>query len=223
MRVVIADDSVLLREGLAALLQDHGFDVVARVGEPKALLAVIAEHEPDVAIVDIRMPPTLSDEGLQAAAAIRADSSRTGVLLLSQQIETGDALAVVASQGGFGYLLKDRVLDVEDFIDAIRRVATGGSALDPAIVHSLVADRSRRTSALEVLTGRELDVLSAMAEGKTNTGIARQLWVTERTVETHIRSIFMKLDLVESDSHHRRVLAVLRYIEDTPGDDDGAG
>lgn len=213
MRVVIADDTVLLREGLAALLEDHGLDVVARVGDPDRLLAVVAEHEPDLAIVDIRMPPTFTDEGLQAAASIRASHPATGVLLLSQHIETGEPLKLVISAGGYGYLLKDRVLDVDDFLDAIRRVTAGGSALDPEVVHALVSQRDQPGSALGSLTARELNVLGLMAEGRTNAGIARQLWIAERTVEAHIRSILTKLELPESDSHHRRVLAVLRYIE----------
>lgn len=215
MRLVIADDTVLLREGLAALLEDHGLEVVARVGDSERLLIAVAEHQPHLAIVDIRMPPSYTDEGLQAAATIRGNFPATGVLLLSQHIETGDVLSVVTSGGGFGYLLKDRVLDVDDFLDAIRRVATGGSALDPEVVRALVANRNHRTSALDKLTDRELDVLGLMAEGRTNSGIARQLWVNERTVETHVRSILMKLELPDSDSHHRRVLAVLRYIEHT--------
>lgn len=215
MRVVIADDTVLLREGLGALLEDNGLDVVARVGDPERLLIAVAEHQPHLAIVDIRMPPSYTDEGLQAAASIREHHPATGVLLLSQHIETGEALTIVTSGGGFGYLLKDRVLDVDDFLDALRRVATGGSALDPEIVHALVANTNPKTSALDALTARELDVLGLMAQGRTNSGIARQLWVNERTVETHIRAILLKLDLPDSDSHHRRVLAVLRYIEAT--------
>lgn len=216
MRVVVADDTVLLREGLSALLEDHGVEVCARVGDAERLLAVVAEHEPDVAIVDIRMPPTFSDEGLKAAATIRQSRPNTGVLLLSQHVETGEALAVVTSGGGFGYLLKDRVLDVADFLEAVRRVAAGGSALDPEVVHALVTSRTRQPSALDGLTAREVEVLRLMAEGRTNSGIARQLWVAERTVEAHVRSILTKLDLPESDSHHRRVLAVLRYIDSIP-------
>ena len=217
MRIVVADDAVLLREGLAALLEDHGLDVVARVGDPESLLAVVAEHEPHLAIVDIRMPPTFTDEGLLAAVEIRRRNPTTAVLLLSQHVETGDALAIVTSGGGFGYLLKDRVLEVDDFLDAVRRVAAGGSALDPDIVQALVASRHPRPTALDALTTRELEVLELMAEGRTNAGIARNLWVAERTVEAHVRSILMKLDLPESDSHHRRVLAVLHYINGISG------
>lgn len=213
MRVVVADDAVLLREGLAALLEDHGLDVAARVGNPDALLAAVAEHEPHLAIIDIRMPPTFTDEGLLAAVEIRKRHPATAVLVLSQHVEIGDALAIVASGGGFGYLLKDRVLDVDDFLDAVRRVATGGSALDPEIVQALVASRRPRAPALDALSARELEVLGLMAEGQTNAGIASRLWVAERTVEAHVRAILMKLDLPESDSHHRRVLAVLRYFE----------
>ncbi|HEX4863720.1 MAG TPA: response regulator transcription factor, partial [Acidimicrobiales bacterium] len=184
------------------------------------LLAVVAEYEPHLAIVDIRMPPTFTDEGLLAAVEIRKKNPATAVLLLSQHVETGDALAIVTSGRGFGYLLKDRVLEVDDFLDAVRRVAGGGTALDPEIVQALVTSRSQRAAALDALTVRELEVLRLMAEGRTNAGIARHLWVADRTVEAHVRSILMKLDLPESDSHHRRVLAVLRYIENisTPGD-----
>lgn len=207
---------MLVREGLAALLEDHGVEVVARVGDPDTLIAVVSEHEPDVAIVDIRMPPTFTDEGLRAAAHLRARHPRLGILLLSQHIEVGDALGLVTSGEGFGYLLKERVLDVDDFLDALRRVARGGTALDPEVVSALVQRGAPRQAPLDALSGREREVLALMAEGRSNAGIARHLWVAERTVEAHVRSILMKLDLPDTDSHHRRVLAVLHYIEGLP-------
>lgn len=211
MRIVIAEDAVLLREGLAALLEDYGHLVVARVADADALLAVVGEHEPDVAIVDVRMPPNYRDEGIVAARTIRDKHPSTGVLVLSQHIETDNAVELVTSASGFGYLLKDRVLDVDDFLDAIRRIGTGGTALDPEVVASLVAYQSGRDP-LDTLTGREVEVLSLMAEGRTNNGIARRLWMNERTVESHVRAILTKLTLPASRDDHRRVLAVLAYL-----------
>lgn len=211
MRVVIAEDTVLLREGLAGLLEDAGHEVVARVGDAEALLAVVAEHEPELAVVDVRMPPNYDDEGMRAAAAIRESHKGTAVLVLSQHVETRHALALVSAGGGFGYLLKDRVLDVDDFLDAARRVCEGGSALDPEVVATLVAP-TRDEHALADLTPREREVLGLMAEGRTNAAIAKQLWLTERTVETHVRSILGKLGLPISEDDHRRVLAVLAYL-----------
>ncbi|MBA3245536.1 MAG: response regulator transcription factor [Actinobacteria bacterium] len=210
MRIVIAEDTVLLREGLAGLLEDAGHEVVARVGDAEALLAVVAEHEPDLAVVDVRMPPDYSDEGMRAAAEIRRGHPGTAVLVLSQHVETRHALELVASGGGFGYLLKHRVLDVDDFLDAARRVSEGGSALDPAVVATLVSPRQE--DALGELTPREQEVLGLMAEGRTNSAIAKRLWLTERTVETHVRSILGKLGLPISGDDHRRVLAVLTYL-----------
>jgi DNA-binding NarL/FixJ family response regulator len=213
MRIVIAEDAVLVREGIAALLEDNGHEVVARVGDPEALLAVVGEYEPDLAIVDVRMPPTYRDEGIIAAGTIRHRHPSTGVLVLSQHIETHNALELVAGGSGFGYLLKDRVLDVDDFLDAIRRIAAGGSALDPEVIASLVAaNHHGNRGPLEALTRREVEVLSLMAEGRTNTGIARRLWLNERTVETHIRTILSKLNLPTGHDNHRRVLAVLEYL-----------
>jgi DNA-binding NarL/FixJ family response regulator len=211
MRVVIAEDTVLLREGLAGLLEDDGHDVVGRAGDAEALLALVAEHEPDLAIVDVRMPPDYDDEGTQAAAMIRRTHPATAVLVLSQHIETRHVVELVAAGGGFGYLLKDRVLDVDDFLEAARRVSDGGSALDPQVVARLLSTQGAADPLAE-LSPREREVLSLMAEGRTNAGIAKRLWLTEKTVETHVRSILMKLGLSVSADDHRRVMAVLAYL-----------
>lgn len=213
MRMVIAEDTVLLREGLAGLLQDAGHEVVARVGDADALLAVVAEHEPDLAIVDVRMPPNYEDEGMVAAATIRRAYPGTAVLVLSQHIETRHALDLVNS-GAFGYLLKDRVLDVDEFLDAARRVANGGSALDTEVVATLMTASRARKMPLARLSERELQVLGLMAEGRNNAGIAGRLWLSEKTVETHVRSILNKLELPAGGDDHRRVLAVLAYLHD---------
>jgi DNA-binding NarL/FixJ family response regulator len=210
VRVVIAEDQVLLREGLARLFTDAGEEVVARVGDAEALLQAVDSTRPDLAVIDVRMPPTWTDEGTRAASAIRERAPDVGVLVLSQHVEGRHAVALV-SQGGFGYLLKDRVLGVDDFLDAARRVARGGSALDPAVVGSLVGS-PEHADALAELTAREREVLGLMAEGLTNTGIAARLWLTERTVESHVRNVMMKLGLPTSDQDHRRVLAVLAYL-----------
>jgi DNA-binding NarL/FixJ family response regulator len=209
---VIAEDTVLLREGLAGLLEDAGHEVPARVGDAESLLAVVAEHEPQLAIVDVRMPPTYQDEGMRAAVEIRERHPRTAVLVLSQHVEGAHAVELVGSGGGFGYLLKDRVLDVDAFLDAADRVAAGGSALDPEVVRQLLSPPSG--TPLETLTPRELEVLGLMAEGLTNAAIAARLWLTERTVETHVSSILAKLGLSGVDGH-RRVLAVLAYLRST--------
>jgi DNA-binding NarL/FixJ family response regulator len=211
MRVVIAEDTVLLREGLAGLLEDAGHEVVGRAGDADALLTLVGEHEPDLAVVDVRMPPNFDDEGTRAAALIRRSHPATGVLVLSQHIETRHIVELVTDGGGFGYLLKDRVLDVDDFLDAARRVADGGSALDPQIVATLIGAPGP-VSALNELTAREKEVLELMAEGRTNSGIAKRLWLTEKTVESHVRSILMKLGLPTNNDDHRRVLAVLAYL-----------
>jgi DNA-binding NarL/FixJ family response regulator len=208
---VIAEDTVLVREGLAGLLEDAGHTVLARVGDAESLLAVVAEHEPELAIVDVRMPPTYEDEGMKAAVEIRRSHPRTAVLVLSQHVESRHAVDLVGSGGGFGYLLKDRVLEVDDFLDAAQRVKDGGSALDPEVVSQLLAP-PREDDALAALTPREREVLGLMAEGQTNAGIARQLWLTEKTVETHVSSILAKLGLSHSADGHRRVLAVLAYL-----------
>ncbi len=210
MRVVIGEDSALFREGVAALLTSSGYEVLGTAGDATTLVELVDATVPDLAVIDIRMPPDRTDDGARAAALIRARHPGLPVLLLSAHVETRHSLALVA-QGAFGYLLKDRVLDVEDFLATIERVAAGGSALDPEVVGRLVAARSE--SALAALTPRELEVLRLMAEGRTNLGISRRLWLTERTVETHVSSILAKLDLVPDDDGHRRVLAVLAYLE----------
>jgi DNA-binding NarL/FixJ family response regulator len=213
MRIVIAEDTVLLREGLAGLLEDAGHQVLAKVGDASALLAVVAEHEPALALIDVRMPPTYQDEGILAAATIRHRHPNTAVLVLSQHVETRNAVDLVTSGGGFGYLLKDRILDVDDFLDAVRRVAAGGSALDPEVVASLLHDRPANTDPLSALSPREREVLGLMAEGRNNSAIARRLWLTSKTVETHVRAILTKLNLPASDDDHRRVMAVLAYLK----------
>jgi DNA-binding NarL/FixJ family response regulator len=212
MRVVVADDSVLLREGVVRLLTENGFDVVGQAGDAEDLIRKVRAHKPDVAVVDIRMPPTNTDDGLRAALEIRAELPETGVLVLSQYVEEGYALDLVGeSAGGVGYLLKDRVADVERFVDSVRRVADGGSALDPEVVSQLVG-RARRDDPLEQLTPREREVLTLMAEGRSNNAIAEQMVVTERAVEKHVTSIFGKLELAPAPEDHRRVLAVLAFL-----------
>jgi DNA-binding NarL/FixJ family response regulator len=212
MRVVLADDSILLREGVARILIDAGFDVVGQAGTADELLLKVRSYKPEVAIVDIRMPPTHTDEGLQAAREIRAKHPQTGVLVLSQYIEPGYAMELLSeSAEGVGYLLKDRVSDVAEFTAAVRRVAEGGSALDPTVVSQLVG-RRRRDDPLADLTPREREVLSLMAEGRSNQGIAEALVVTERAVEKHVTSIFGKLRLPAAVEDHRRVLAVLTFL-----------
>jgi len=211
MRIVIAEDTVLLREGLAGLLEDAGHEVVGKAGDAETLLTLVAEHEPELAVVDVRMPPGYDDEGTRAAATIRTTHPETAVLVLSQHIETRHIVELVTAGGGFGYLLKDRVLDVDDFLDAARRVADGGSALDPQIVATLIG-APRPVSALNELSPREREVLGLMAEGRTNAGIAKRLWLTEKTVEAHVRAILMKLGLPMNNDDHRRVLAVLAFL-----------
>jgi DNA-binding NarL/FixJ family response regulator len=211
VRIVIAEDSVLLRDGLAGLLEDDGHEVVARVGDGEALIAAVGEHEPDIAIADVRMPPGYSDEGMRAATEIRSRFSGTAVLMLSQHVETRHALELIRSGGGFGYLLKDRVLDTDDFLETVRRVASGGSALDPEVVATLIP-APVTADPLADLTPREHEVLGLIAEGRTNAGIATRLWLTEKTVETHVRAILGKLGLPVSTDDNRRVLAVLAYL-----------
>jgi DNA-binding NarL/FixJ family response regulator len=212
MRVVLADDSMLLREGLARLLEEAGFEVVAQSGAADDLLRHVAMHKPDVAIVDIRMPPTHTDEGLRAAQTIREKHAGVGVLVLSAHVEPGYAMELLADNAeGVGYLLKDRVSDLDEFAAALRRVGEGGSALDPTVVSELVG-RRRREDPLEELTPREREVLGLMAEGRSNAAIAAAMFVTERAVEKHVTSIFQKLRLPASEEDHRRVLAVLQYL-----------
>ena len=212
MRVVLAEDSILLREGVARLLEDAGFDVVAQSGTADDLLRHVSMHKPDVAIVDIRMPPTQTDEGLRAAQEIRERFQDCGVLVLSQYVEPGYAMELLGQNAeGVGYLLKDRVADVDEFAAAVRRVGEGGSALDPAVVSELVG-RRRRDDPLEHLTPREREVLELMAEGKSNQAIADKLVITLRAVEKHVTSIFSKLRLSATDQDHRRVLAVLTFL-----------
>ncbi len=212
--VALADDTVLLREGIARLLTDSGFEVVSQAGDADDLLRHVAMHKPDVAVVDIRMPPTHTDEGLQAAREIRERFPDTGVLVLSQYVEPGYALDLLSeSAEGVGYLLKDRVSDIDQFASAVRRVSEGGSALDPAVVSELVG-RSRHDDPLDELTPREREVLELMAEGRSNQAIADRMFVTLRAVEKHVTSIFSKLDLPASTDDHRRVLAVLLFLRD---------
>src|ERR1700722_14345546 len=217
MRIVIAEDSAVMRAGLAEILTDSDHEVVAAVGNAEDLLAAVDEHRPDTAVVDVRMPPGYTDEGLRAAIAIRRDHPTTGVLVFSQYIETrytADLLGAASGGGaaGVGYLLKDRVADVEEFVEALSRVAAGGTALDPEVVTQLLG-ASRRTDGLGTLTARERDVLALMAEGRSNAAIAGILVVSEKSVEKHVGNIFSKLGLPPSDADHRRVLAVLRYLE----------
>ena len=213
MRVVIAEDSVLLREGLDRLLAEAGFDVVAATGDAEAALRAVAEHVPDVVVLDVRMPPTHTDEGLRAALVVRQRWPEVAVLVLSQYVEERYASELLGQDTtGVGYLLKDRVADVEEFVAALRQVAAGGTVLDPEVVAQLLA-RNRRRRPLDVLTPRECEVMTLMAEGRTNAGIAAALVVGEGAVEKHISSIFAKLGLAPADTDHRRVLAVLRYLE----------
>ncbi|MGW4044046.1 response regulator [Streptomyces sp. NPDC004721] len=210
MRVVIGEDSALFREGLARLLADSGYEVVAKAQDAPELVSAVTATRPDLAIIDIRMPPDLTDDGVRAARRIRDTHPEIGIVLLSQHVETRHSVDLV-SRGRFGYLLKDRVFDVDDFLDALRRVAAGGSALDPEVVSRLIGAH-RTADPLESLTVREREVLALMAEGRTNVGIARRLWLTNRTVETHVSSILTKLGLAHSVEDHRRVLAVLLYL-----------
>jgi DNA-binding NarL/FixJ family response regulator len=210
--VVLAEDDVLLREGMASLLESHGFDVAGQAGDRDALLALVREHRPELAIVDIRMPPTHTTEGLDAARVIKSSFPDTGVLVLSAHVEVEEATALLAGVSGVGYLLKSRVTDVAEFIDALQRVASGGSVVDPALVQELFA-RKQRVDPLSDLSSRELEVLALMAEGRSNAGIAKQLWLAEGTVEKHVKSILGKLGIHATADDHRRVLAVVAYLE----------
>ena len=213
VRVVVADDSVLLREGIVRFLEESGFEVAGQAGDADDLLRKVGAHKPDVAVVDVRMPPTHTDEGLRAAHRIRNEHPDTAVLVLSAYVDEANALELLSeSTQSTGYLLKDRIADVETFTDAVKRVAGGGSALDPEVV-ALLLGRRRREDPLAGLTPREREVLGLMAEGRSNAAIAEQLVVTERAVEKHVTSIFTKLDLTPAAEDHRRVLAVLRYLQ----------
>jgi len=210
--VALADDDVLLREGLASLLERSGFDVVGQGGDAFELLALVRQHRPELAIVDIRMPPNHATEGLEAARVIREEVPETAILVLSAHVEVEHAMDLLGSGERTGYLLKSRVTDVDDFVETLERIVKGGSVVDPALVQELVAAR-RVNDPLEDLSPREREVLALMAEGRSNAGIARQLWVTEGTVEKHVHSILMKLRLPETADDHRRVLAVVTYLD----------
>jgi len=212
VRVVLADDDVLLREGLASLLDRSGYLVVGQAGTATELLEHVERHEPELAIIDIRMPPTQSTEGLDAARSIRGDHPQVAILVLSAHVEVEHAMDLLASGERSGYLLKSRVTDIDQFLEALDRIVRGGSVVDPAVVLELVAAR-RVHDPLEELSPREREVLSLMAEGRSNTGIASALWVAEGTVEKHVRSILAKLRLPEAETDHRRVLAVLTYLD----------
>jgi DNA-binding NarL/FixJ family response regulator len=211
-RVVVADDDVLLREGLGSLLTNAGFDLVGQCGDPAQLLALVREHQPDLVIVDIRMPPTRTTEGLDAARVIREELPETAILVLSAHVEVEQATELLASGQRSGYLLKDRVSDVDDFLATLDRIVKGAAVVDPALVQELLAAR-RVKDPLQALSLREREVLALMAEGRSNAGIAHQLWVTEGTVEKHVRSILMKLRIPEASDDHRRVLAVLTFLD----------
>ena len=212
LRVALAEDDILLREGLASVLERHGFEVVGQAAGAPQLLAMVRQDSPDLVIVDIRMPPTNTNEGLEAAGLIRQEFPEIGILVLSAHAEMEHAMELLATGRGIGYLLKSRVVDMSDFVETLQRIAKGGSVVDPALVQELVSAR-RRNDPLAALSGREREVLGLMAEGRSNAGIARQLWVTEGTVEKHVRSILAKLSLPETDDDHRRVLAVIRFLE----------
>ena len=211
-RVALADDDVLLREGLASLLERAGLDVVGQCGDASELIALVREHRPDLAIVDIRMPPNHATEGLEAARVIREEAPETAILVLSAHVEVEHAMDLLGSGGRSGYLLKSRVTDVDEFVETLDRIVKGASVIDPALVQELVAAR-RVNDPLKDLSPREGEVLALMAEGRSNAGIARALWVTEGTVEKHVHSILMKLRLAETEDDHRRVLAVVAYLD----------
>jgi len=212
LRVVLADDDVLLREGLASLLERSGFEVVGQAGNGVELLALVRSMRPELAVIDIRMPPGQATEGLQAARVIRAELPGTAIIVLSAHVEVDEAMELLAGGERTGYLLKSRVTDVAAFVETVERIAAGASVVDPSLVSELIRVQRRRDP-LDALSPREREVLALMAQGASNAGIARQIFVTEGTVEKHVRSILTKLDLPESDTEHRRVLAVLRFLE----------
>jgi serine/threonine-protein kinase PknK len=211
-RVAVAEDDVLMREGLASLLERGGYEVVGQAGDGSELLRIVREYRPDLAIVDIRMPPAHSTEGLEAAATIRSEFPETAILILSAHVEVAHAMTLLASGRRSGYVLKSRITDLDDFLDIVVRVCRGGSVVDPALVQELVAVREV-DDPLEELTARERQVLALMAEGRSNLGICRRLWLTRGTVEKHVHSILRKLNLPDADDDHRRVLAVIRYLD----------
>ncbi|MFD6197517.1 Transcriptional regulatory protein DegU [Mycobacteroides salmoniphilum] len=214
LRVVIADDDVLLREGIASLLDRSNFEVVGQAGNAVDLMALVRAHRPDLVVTDIRMPPTHTTEGLEAARAIHKEFPATGVLVLSAHVEAEYAIELVSTGGGRGYLLKSRIGDVAEFVDALNRVAAGAAVLDPALVRELVVTR-RNDHPIDALSQREREVLGVMAEGLSNAGIARRLWITESTVEKHVHNVMTKLNLTETDEYHRRVLAVITFLAGT--------
>jgi DNA-binding NarL/FixJ family response regulator len=220
--VIVADDDVLLREGLASLLERSGYRLVGQAGDGSELLSLVREHTPELVIVDIRMPPTRSTEGLEAAAAIREEFPDTAILILSAHVEVAHAMTLLASGNRSGYVLKSRVTDIDEFLETLDRVCRGGSAVDPSLVQALVSARTV-DDPLEALTPREREVLALMAEGRSNAGISRRLWVTEGTVENHVHHIMAKLRLPETDDNHRRVLAVITFLRPSLRDADPAG
>ena len=222
VRVVVADDDVLLREGIASLLERAGYRLVGQAGDGSELLSLVREHRPDLVIVDIRMPPTGSTEGLEAAGVIREELPEIAILILSAHVEVAHAMALLAKGSGSGYLLKSRVTDIDEFLDTLERVCRGGSVVDPSLVQQLVAAK-RVDDPLEPLTRREREVLALMAEGRSNAGISRRLWVTEGTVENHVHNIMAKLRLPETDEDHRRVLAVITFLRPSLRNPDQAG
>jgi len=212
LRVVLAEDDVLLREGLASLLQRSGFEVIGQTADASGLLSLVRNTPPDLVVVDIRMPPGYAAEGLQAARVIREEFPEVGILVLSAHVEVEHAMELLASGKKIGYLLKSRVTDLAEFVDTVERIGRGASILDPALVQELISAQ-RRNDPLAALSARERQVLALMAEGRSNAGIARRLWVSEGTVEKHVRSILTKLDLTETDDDHRRVLAVVTFLD----------
>jgi serine/threonine-protein kinase PknK len=221
-RVVLADDDVLLREGVASLLERAGYQLVGQAGDGTELLQLVREHRPDLVIVDIRMPPTHSTEGLEAAGVIREELPETAILILSAHVEVAHAMTLLASGTRSGYLLKSRVTDIDEFLDTLERVCRGGCVVDPSLVQELVSAR-KVDDPLESLTPREREVLALMAEGRSNAGISRRLWVTEGTVENHVHHIMAKLRLSETDDDHRRVLAVITFLRPSTRESDQAG
>jgi DNA-binding NarL/FixJ family response regulator len=220
--VIVADDDVLLREGLASLLERSGYRLVGQAGDGSELLRLVREHKPELVIVDIRMPPTRSTEGLEAAAEIREEFPDTAILILSAHVEVAHAMTLLASGNRSGYVLKSRVTDIDEFLETLDRVCRGGSAVDPSLVQALVSARTV-DDPLEPLTPREREVLALMAEGRSNAGISRRLWVTEGTVENHVHHIMAKLRLPETDDDHRRVLAVITFLRPSLRESDRAG